>query len=106
MNEYTVTSEGFVPAFGLPEGVDEILQNVATIMSSRQGSMPMSRHIGLSHDWIGKPLNIARVQIVGELSNAIQEQEPRATLAEVMCAVDDKTGEILISAKVVIADGE
>ena len=106
MAVYTITNEGFVPVLGLPEGVEEILQNVATIISSRTGTMPMSRDIGLSWDWLGMPLSRAQPQIVADVANAIAELEPRATLEDVEAETDDWTGEIKISARVVISDGE
>ena len=95
-----------MPVFGLPEGPEEILQNVATIISSRLGSMPMSRNVGLSWDWLGMPLPRAQPLIVAEIANAIDELEPRAALEEVVTEADDWSGEIKISARVVIEDGE
>lgn len=107
MAVYTVTNEGFVPELGLPEGAEEILQNVACIMSSRRGTMPMSRDIGLSYSWIGKPLNVAQVQIIAELADAISQQEPRAQLEAVTCAEGaDPASDIIFSAQVVIVNGE
>lgn len=107
MAVYTVTNEGFIPELGLPEGHAEILQNVACIICSRLGSMPLSRDIGLSQDWIGMPINVAQVKIISELADAVSIQEPRAQLEEVECSADaDEITDIKISAKVVIMDGE
>ena len=103
---YTITSSGFVPQFGL-EGDAEILQNVNCIINSRLGSMPMSRNIGLSQEWMGLPANVAQVMILSELAEEIQAQEPRAQVETIEYAADgDSGGNFQISAKVVISDGE
>jgi len=106
MSVYTVTNTGFVPELGLPEGAEEILQNVSCILCSRAGTIPMSRDIGLSHSWEGKPINVAQVQIIAELADVISQQEPRAQLEEVTCTVGEDPSEIKIAAQVVIVDGE
>lgn len=103
----TVTNDSFVPEFGLPEGEAEILQNVACIISCRRGTMPMSRDIGLSQDWIGMPINTAQILLISELAEALKTQEPRVRLIQAECGEgEDAASGVKISVEVEIVDGE
>lgn len=107
MARFIVSNDNFVPEFGLPEGEAEILQNVACIISSRQGTMPMSRDIGLSQEWIGMPINTAQILLISELSEALKTQEPRVRLIQAECeAGENAASDVKIFVEVEIIDGE
>ena len=86
----TVTNEDFVPELGLVDGsAQEVAQNVAMIISTRKGTCPMARDIGLSYDWIGRGINVAHALVAAEVVEALEEQEPRATLEGITLAESD-----------------
>ena len=100
-----VTNDDFVPHLGLEYGsAEEITQNVAIILSTRRGSCPMSRQIGLSYDWIGRPLNVAHALVAAEVAEALEEQEPRARLIGIALS-DMQVNSVRIEAEVEI-DGK
>ena len=58
--------------------VKSVLQNVKCILLTRKGDIPLHREIGLSGNWIDKPMTIAPTLMVADVKEAIEEGEPRA----------------------------
>lgn len=63
--------------------VEEILQNVRTIILTRRGSVPLDRDFGLSWEHIDKPVHIAQALTRAEIIEAIEKEEPRAVIESV-----------------------
>lgn len=59
---------------------EEILQNVAVILSTRRGSCPLAREIGIRGDFIDKPMPIARTMLIADIMESVPTQEPRAAV--------------------------
>lgn len=60
-----------------------VLQNIAIILSTRQGSVPLYRGFGLPMRFLDKPVHIAKPIIVSEVKEAIEDFEPRAEFIDV-----------------------
>ena len=65
-----------------PDTVTSVLQNIAIILTTRKGTVPLCRAFGLSHEFLDKPTpccqnDAARV----EIREAIERWEPRARFA-------------------------
>ena len=58
--------------------VASVLQNIALILATRQGSVPLYREFGLPMRFLDKPIHIAKPMIVSEVKEAIEDFEPRA----------------------------
>lgn len=87
--------------------VEEILQNVRTILSTRIGTVPLHRDFGLTWEHIDKPYQVARSLMQAEIIDAIEEYEPRARIKSVTFndnAADAMEG--LLKPRVVISTGE
>ena len=86
---YTVDPRDFREV-SLNEGdiVKSVLQNVAIILSTRQGSVPMYREFGLPMRFIDKPVNVGRIMMVAEVEDAIRRFEPRAKVVGVSAVMD------------------
>lgn len=63
---------------GETETAEAILRNVAVILATRKGSVPLYRDFGISWDPLDKPLPIARAMMIPEIREAIEKWEPRA----------------------------
>lgn len=63
--------------------VKEILQNVRTILDTVVGAVPLERNIGVSWDYVGKPLPVAMDLLRVAIKNAVTEQEPRARIVSI-----------------------
>lgn len=65
------------------ETVASVLQNIAIILKTPKGSVPMYREFGLSQDFLDKPMPVAKVMMISALKEAIERWEPRAEFVDV-----------------------
>lgn len=68
--------------------VSSVLQNIAVILSTPKGSVPLYRSFGLDTTFLDKPTPVARVMMIPAVREAIQEWEPRATVLDVLPTED------------------
>lgn len=87
--EYTVSARD-ISEFKLNETdqVKRILRNVAVILATRKGSVPMYREFGLDMSFLDKPANVAKSAAVIPVREAIQRWEPRAQFKAMELSVD------------------
>lgn len=78
-----------------PNVYQEVLQNIAIILDSIQGSIPLLRNLGMSGQYYGRPLNVIENEIVANVYDQIEQYEPRAVLAGVSVEVNHLTGELI-----------
>ncbi|WP_113673761.1 GPW/gp25 family protein [Vallitalea guaymasensis] len=92
-----------------PESLtEEVLQNVAMIISTPQYTVPLDRGFGLPRRFIDKPLPVARAILVSEVLDAIEKYEPRAVVRNISFVQDEqniKDGKLIPQVEVII-DGE
>jgi len=65
------------------DAVRSVMQNVALILRTKRGTAPLYRAFGLPMAFVGKPIPAAEALAAQEISDALEEYEPRATLREV-----------------------
>lgn len=63
--------------------VNAVLQNIAVILSTPIGTVPLYREFGLDMSFLDKPAPIAKVLMVAPVREAIRRWEPRATVLDV-----------------------
>lgn len=73
---------------GMADTVDAVLQNVALILATPQGSVPLYRSFGLPQDFVDKPMPVAKAMLVTAVREAIEGWEPRATVKDIRFAED------------------
>ena len=61
-----------------------MLQNIAVLLATRQGTVPLYREFGLPMRFLDKPTHIARPMMVSEVKEAIERFEPRAAFVRVL----------------------
>lgn len=84
MSKYTVRSNDVVSMrFQQENTVESVLQNIALLLSTKKGTVPMYREFGLDMAFVDKPLEVAETLVFSEISEALEEFEPRATLCDV-----------------------
>jgi phage baseplate assembly protein W len=85
--------------------VASVVQNIAIILSTRRGSVPLYRDFGLTMDFVDRPILAAKPLIVAEIENALREYEPRATLLNVTFETDENApGKLIPTVEVEIND--
>lgn len=72
--------------------VEEILQNVRTIIRTMRGSVPMYREFGISTEIIDAPANVVRSRFMAAAVDAINRFEPRAKLKKIIQRQSDVAG--------------
>jgi phage baseplate assembly protein W len=87
--------------------VTAVMQNIAILLSTRRGSVPLYRDFGLTMDFVDRPIPAAKPLIVAEIENALREYEPRATLISVTFETDKSIpGKLIPTVEVEIHDEE
>lgn len=83
--------------------VYSVLQNIAILLNTKRGTVPMYRDFGLPMEFVDKPIDVAENMAYVEISDALEEFEPRAKLEEVYF---EKTanGKMSITVEVSIED--
>lgn len=84
MKKYTIRSDT-PPDYTLCENdtAASVLQNIALLVATKQGTVPGYREFGIPMRFIGMPERIASTVAAQEVVDAVEQFEPRATLNEV-----------------------
>ena len=78
---YTITSNSPLDIrLGEKDKVYSILQDIALLLSTKKGSIPMYRDFGIPMEWIGRPLAVAETLVYQEVSDALEAFESRVSL--------------------------
>ncbi|MDY3739384.1 MAG: hypothetical protein SO022_02860 [Selenomonadaceae bacterium] len=86
-----------------PENVlIEIIQNIKTILTTLQGTVPLDRDFGIDGTLIDKPLTVAKPLIVKDIKEKIEQYEPRAKFVSISWSGNDIDGKLIPSIKVAI----
>ena len=62
-----------------PDTVTSVLQNIAIILTTRKGTVPLCRAFGLSHEFLDKPTPAAKMMLRVEIREAIEGNLCRCT---------------------------
>jgi len=73
-----------------PEHIAATLQEVAVVLSTRQGSIPLYRNFGLPMRFLDMPGTVGEPVMVAEVTEAIREFVPNAELVRVIPKYDEK----------------
>lgn len=84
--------------------LEEIIQNIRTIISTSKGSVPLYRDFGVNDSFLDKPVSVARNMIVKEVKEAIEKYEPRAKFQGINWNGQPQDGVLYPTVKVVIDD--
>ncbi|MFW5988624.1 MAG: hypothetical protein ACOCPQ_00180 [Desulfosudaceae bacterium] len=82
MSEYSVTGEKNPVVIGAT-GVEEVLQNVRSIITTLRDQVPLDRGFARTGRAVDSPVNKAAAAEVAELFRAISRHEPRAKVLEI-----------------------
>ena len=80
-----------------------ILQNIAVILATRQGTCPFYRDFGLPQTFLDEPLPAAMARMRTAVKEAVEQYEPRAEVVSVTFRMG-KPGELIPTVEVEILD--
>lgn len=106
--EYTVSATDLANIqLNEEDRVKEILRNVAVVLATPKGSVPMYRSFGLDMSFIDKPMNIAKNLAVIPVKEAIEEWEPRAAYKDITLFPDPSNpGKLAFTVQIEIKAGD
>lgn len=97
INSGTVYNENFQES----DLVKSVVQNIALLLNTKKGTVPMYREFGLPMEFIDKPIDVAETMAALEISEAIEEFEPRAALKDLTIS-KTKEGRMAVIVEVTI----
>ena len=74
--------------------IEEIIQNVQTILTTPIYSVPLDRLFGINPEMLDLPLPIAQARLSAEIVQAVQKFEPRVIVTEVSYSGDGMDGRL------------
>ena len=81
--------------FNVTDPVESVLRNIAVILSTPKGSVPMYRDFGISVDILDRPIPVAKAMMTADIKEAIERWEPRASFISVDFAEDELNGRLI-----------
>lgn len=90
--------------FNEPDLVSSVLQNIAVLLSTPRGSVPLYRDFGISVDILDRPIPAAKAMMIADIREAIEEWEPRATVTDIEFSEDMAEGKLVPTVEVEIND--
>ncbi len=63
--------------------VSSVLHNVALILATVKGTVPLYRDFGLDREFLDMPMPEAEVRMIAPIREAVEQWEPRATVKDV-----------------------
>ena len=69
--------------------LEEIAQNIRTILLTPKFSVPLDRKLGVNYVQIDEPITAEQSRMTAEIVSAVSEFEPRAKVTEVLYETDE-----------------
>ncbi len=66
-----------------PDVVSSVIHNVALILATPKGTVPMYRDFGLEREFLDTPMPEAEIRMIAPIREAVEKWEPRATVKDV-----------------------
>ena len=79
--------------------VEEVIQNVRTIITTTKYSIPLDREFGIDGSVVDLPINVAKAKMTNEIFRAIRRYEPRAVIESVTFK-GEETGRLIPTVEV------
>lgn len=89
-------------AFAPNSELEEILQNVRTILTTTKYSVALDRDFGLEADAVDSPIQNVQAKLTAEIIEKVEKYEPRVQVKQVDYDGDFITGKLIPKVRVVI----
>lgn len=86
---YRIRAGDYPIKLGETDEVTAVLQNVATILGTPKGSVPLYREFGINDRMVDRPLPVAAAMLRSEIIETVEEFEPRAQVVKVVIEQDE-----------------
>lgn len=82
--------------FNVTDTAQSVLQNVAIILATPKGTVPMYRDFGVDMSFLDLPIPAAKVRLISEIREAVETWEPRVTVTGVRFSETDADKGVLV----------
>lgn len=82
MNRYTIQGTGPIQ-FSPGNEMEEIFQNIRTILSTPKGSVPLDRDFGIDLSYLDSPTPVAEAKLTTEIIAAVKRYDPRVSVTAI-----------------------
>lgn len=82
--------------FNVTDTARSVLQNVAIILATPKGTVPMYRDFGVDMSFLDLPIPAAKVRLISEIREAVETWEPRVTVTGVRFSETDADKGVLV----------
>ena len=87
------------------DAVSSVLHNVALILATPKGTVPLYRDFGLDREFLDMPTPEAEVRMIAPIREAVEKWEPRATVKDVFFTRSrDGSGKLVAHVEIEIND--
>lgn len=95
---YTITVNPTTVNFRPSTVLEEIFQNLNTIVSTTKFSVPLFREFGVDAVFVDKPMSTIRPNMIAEIIEVVEKFEPRVVVEEIKMSgeIDGKLYPIII----------
>lgn len=100
MTTFNITPRTVPINFAPGSVTEEVLQNVATLLSTLRYTVPYDRLIGVNPDYLDDPTPVTRARLTADIIDAIQKYEPRAEVIELTFEEDQAEGILIPTVRV------
>lgn len=101
MQEFTVTQSNTIN-FAPSTEVEEVLQNVATLLGTFRYTVPYDRTLGIDASFVDTPTPVTEARLQAEVINLIREREPRAQVVNVKFKRDNLNASLVPTVRIAI----
>ena len=103
---YTIVADDDVKINFAPTTViEEIIQNVRTLIGTIKWQIPLARDIGISGEVVDMPILQAKARLTQEIIQCLKRYEPRAQVMKIDFE-GDSTGRLIPMVEVKISESE
>ncbi len=74
-------------------GLDEIAQNLRTIVTTATGTCPLFREFGVDFGFVDQPTPVALARFKASVLAAVRKYEPRVEITKVELVADERAGQ-------------
>lgn len=92
--EFDITAKLGKVNFSPANEIEEIIQNVKTILTTIKGAVVLDRNFGINADILDLPIPVMQAKLSVEIIESIEKYEPRVKVVKVIYDGDGKEGVI------------
>lgn len=97
-----ITTERKDIDFAPKNELEEVAQNVRTVLTTMKKTVPMDREFGVNGELIDLPVAAAQARMTAEIVDAVHRYEPRARVVSVGYEGSEQDGELQAKVRIEI----